>query len=294
MQPVRTASEHTGARRLLPCLLSLLLWQLPAAGSAQTVRGTVVEDGPRTPIRGASVELLRGADAAALGTVTDSSGAFVLRATRAGTYRVRLTHPSYATMTSDTLAIGPGESLVVELRMGRQAIPLEPLVVTAQGNARHGGFYQRQRQPGLGRFITRTDIDARPGAYQTTELLRGIPGVEIVPVRRGRGGAVTNMIMTRGGMGRCEPVVVLDGTPIRQFPDSGIDDFLKVDMIEGVEIYTSTAGAPPQFMTANNACGVVAFWTRTGGSDGEKLTLKRLLMAVGVAAGLVLLILLGN
>jgi hypothetical protein len=52
--------------------------------------------------------------------------------------------------------------------------------------------------------------------------------------------------------------------PVRQLPDSGVDDFIHPQMLEGVEIYPSMAGVPAQFQSLN-ACGVVAFWTRTDG-----------------------------
>lgn len=269
-------------------LLVLLLTAAPAVAEAQTLRGTVVEERDRAKIAGAALELITREGGTAGRTTSDSAGDFVLRASRAGVFRLHVSHPSYALVSTDSIALGPGENLAVELRMGRRAIPLEPLVVTARSQARSGGFYDRLRQPGFGRFITRADIEARPAAIRTTDLMRGVPGVEIVPVRRGRGGSTVNMIMTRGGAGRCEPTIVLDGAPIRQLPESGIDDFLKPAMLDGVEIYTSTAGAPPHLQVSSNSCGLIAFWTRTGTSEGGKPSWKKI--AAGAAAVVVMLL----
>lgn len=277
---------------LRAALMALLL--APATAHTQTVHGVVVENGTRDRIAAVSVELI-GRDGSTAGRAeTDSAGAFTVRARRGGVYTVRLAHPSFRALDSDTLEIGPGEVLQVQLRMGRDAIPLDPLIVTGQSNARLGGFYERLREPGFGRFVTRADIESRPAVQRVTELLRGMPGVEIVPVRRGRGGSTVAMIMTRGGAtGRCQPTIVLDGSPVRQFAESGVDDFLKADMIEGVEVYSSAAGAPAQFVEPGT-CGVVAFWTRTGGDEGEQMSLRRLLMAAGAVGLLLLLVLFGS
>ncbi len=273
-------------------VLTICLALFPEAARSQTVQGRVVEEASRTTVEGAMVELIGADGVPAAQALTDTAGVFSVRAGGAGVFQIRLSHPSFTTLSSDTIPLGPGEVVSVELRMGQRVIPLEPLVVTAQSHARLGGFYDRLRQPGFGRFLTRTDIDARRPVNRTTDLLRDQIGVEIVPVRV-RGGITGQMILTRSLMGRCQPTIVLDGAPLRQLPESGIDDFLKPDMLEGVEIYMSGATAPPHLTVASNACGVIVFWTRTGSGEGGELTLKRVLTALGLLAGLVVSILVG-
>lgn len=264
----------------LPAVAATLL--LPAALAGQTIRGSVVEDGTRAPVVGAVVELV---GASAVRARSDSVGGFVLEAPRRGRYGLRVSHPSYTSAGDVALEVGRGETLV-ELRLGRSAIPLEPLVVATRGGARLSGFYERMKQPGFGTFVGREEIELRMGTTRATDLLRNIAGVEIVPVKVGESdralapGPLQETIQTkslitlRGGTGRCMPAIFVDGMAVSQFNDSGVDDILKPEMLEGVEVYTSAAGIPPQFANGSH-CGAVAFWTRSDG--GAVFTWKRLL-----------------
>lgn len=247
-------------KRVRVLVLSGLLLA-PAAAQSQMIHGVVMEDSTREPITGASVELLGLNGNTSLRTQTGSGGAFLLRPRSAGRFIVRLTHPSYAAVDSDTLSVERDETIAIELRMARTAIPLEPLVVIARRHNRLAGFYDRLQRPGSGRFLTRADLEVRPGA-RATDLLRGMPGIEIVPVRRGLSAATVSLITMRGGSGRCSPTIYIDGIVAKQFVESGVDDFLTPEMLEGMEIYTSSAGAPSP-ISAQDSCGVVAFWTRS-------------------------------
>ena len=260
---------------------------LPAQG--QTVRGTVVEDSTRMPIKGATVELI-GANAVKAGTIlTDSAGGFLLRATTSGKYTLQLSHPSY-TASSDTISLATGEVLMLQLRMGRQAIPIAPLLVKSRGNARLGGFYDRMQRGGFGHYITRAEIEKRPGASRTTDLLQGVPGVELIPIRRGRGTPMANIISMRGAGRGCQPAIFINGAPMRQIGESGVDDFLTPSGIEAIEVYRSSAGTPAQFQYPNT-CGAVVFWTRTvGETDAEKFNWRRVALAGGVLAAIVLIV----
>lgn len=269
---------------LILVLAGLLL--APAAAPSQTIRGMVVEDGTRTPIPGARVQLLTPADSTVATAETDSAGAFLLSPRRSGSFVLRLRHLGYAPVDSVPLTMGPGERIEVEVRMGLTAIPLEPVVVTVRGNARLGGFYERLQRPGFGRFLTREDIEARRGANRASDLLRMMPGVEVVPAGGSLGSSRAQLITMRGGTGRCLATIYIDGMRVQQFADSGVDDFLTAEMLEGVEVYTGGATAPSPIHSMNS-CGVVAFWTRS--PAGGKWSWRKLAAGLG---GFVLLVLL--
>jgi hypothetical protein len=270
--------------------LSLVLIFFCGRATAQTVRGVVVEDSTRTPIHGATVELVAANLTKVATTLTDTAGAFVLRANAPGKYTLQLAHPSYASNGSDTIALGSGEVLMVQLRMGRQAIKLAPVVVTSRGNARVGGFYDRLQRGGFGTYITRADIDKRPGAHRATDLLQGVAGVELTPIRRGRGSSMANIISMRGSGRRCPPAIFINGAPMRQIGDSGVDDFLTPNSLEAIEVYRGAGGTPGEFQQPGT-CGAVVFWTRTGaGEDAEKFSWKRIAFAGGVVALIVLVV----
>jgi len=266
-------------------VVALLGAAAASQAQAQSIRGRVLDDSTRDPLAGVLVEA-RGAQVA---TDTDVTGTFLLRLPGEGLVRLRLTLPGYASLESDTIRVLEGLTATVLLHLKRTAIPIAPVVARADSR-RAGGFYERARQPGFGHFITRADIDTRPATSRTTDLLRGIPGIEILPVRRPRSASTINTLVMSGTLGRCQPSIYIDGSPVKQFPESGLDDFLKPDMLEGVEIYPRSFSAP-SFLTAPATCGVVAFWTRTGSGEGaQKWTLKRVLTAAGVATAMVVLL----
>ncbi|MGQ0813007.1 MAG: carboxypeptidase regulatory-like domain-containing protein, partial [Gemmatimonadota bacterium] len=217
-------------------LVAGALLVMPTVVRSQTINGVVLEDSSRLPISGATVQLLTVSRRLAAVTVTESNGGFLLRVPAPGKFVVQLLHPSYAALESDTFAVGAGEIVGIELRMGRVAIALAPLVVQARSDPHLGGFYERMaRGGGAGRFLTRKDIETR-ALDRATDVVRGTAGVQVVTARRGRiSGQPAQMITMNGPFGPCLPNVVVDGMPFRQLPEGGLDDVLKPEMLEGVE-----------------------------------------------------------
>lgn len=252
----------------------------------QVIRGTVIDDESRASVAGAEVELLTQREQERTRATTDSMGVFVLAAPRAGAYGLRVTHVSYASYEAAGVAIGATETVSLEIRLGQTAIPLEALRVTARRQTRITGFDERRQGAGFGRFLTREEIDSR-GAGRTTDLLRSMPGVTVTPVRRrGRGEPTGSMVTMRGA---CQPAIWLDGVPVAQYPESTLDDFLVPEVLEGVEVYPTAAGAPARFVTG--PCGVILLWTRQGDDvNGQPWQWKRVLLGLGSAAALFLLI----
>lgn len=278
-------------------LLVLALVLLPGSGLAQkreqggdkshpakqTLDGKVVEDSTHVPIAGASVTVLDTSGVALKGAVTDSAGAFQLAFDTAGVYRLRAEQPGYRTVTSDTVSVEKDEFVTVELRLARQAIPLEPLVVTARVDRRISAFYERVRNNGWGRYLTRADIEHRIG-QRPTELIRLMSGVRIISVTPCRNCRPEDVIYLRGsgpgGSNVCSPTVFIDGMEVKQDALSPINDVLLTDNLEGVEVYTDPGTEPPEFISTSSTCGVVAFWTRP--ATGQ-MSWKKLLLAVGIA-----------
>jgi hypothetical protein len=261
----------------LAALCALLL--VPLATQAQTVRGTVVDDDTGAAISAARVELFTQDREPLAATESDRAGVFELAPRRSGHFVVRVTHLGYAPIDSAHISLRAGESVTLEVRLGRTAIALEPLVVTARRGTAVVGFYERQRRGGLGRYITRDQIERRPAA-RASDLLRTLPGVYVESAQLGR----SSMITMRGGVGRCLPTIYIDGMPMRQYPESSVDDWIHASSLEGVEVYTSFASAPSP-LHASGACGVIAFWTRV--EDGSPWTWRRFAVAAGLA-GLIL------
>lgn len=214
--------------------------------------------------------------------MTDSLGRFTLPVPGPGTYGFRVRHPSYVPYDAENVEVGAEETVVVVVRLGRNVIPLDPLIVTARVRSDATGFEGRRAGGGFGTFLTREEIEAR-AAGRTTDLLRGLPGVTVRFVRWGVGPAIE----MRDGFGRCEPAIYVDGILAPQTQGSRVDDFLTPDRIEGVEVYTSFSTAPVQYIMGT--CGVILFWTRRGErGEGEPWHWKRVIIGLGAAVALIL------
>ena len=112
-----------------------------------------------------------------------------------------------------------------------------------------------------GRLFTKAEIE-RVGARGWMDAVRMTPGVTVVsvPVRRGATLFARRLAMLGGG-GRCTPAVFFNG--MRQIiTEYDWDEFLPVESVETMEVYTST-NAPLQYRSENGSCGSVLIWTRT-------------------------------
>ena len=278
-----------GARALPGLLLAAALWLTAADTSGQGLRGRVVDEAGLAPVAQAQLEVVSADGRWQGSTQSDSAGLFRIVVPRADVYRVSVTHVAYVPWTSDTLRVGTAEMLLVEVRLGRTAIPLQPIVITARGHPRLAEFDERRLGRTFGRFLTREEVEAR-GSNRTSELLRTMPGILVQGVtRRGRTGPTGNLIVMRGGVGTCLASIFIDGVSTRQYPESTIDDMLSPGQIEGVEVYTSASAAPARY-NEGTGCGVVLFWTRTGYDEEGRPWNWKLLAAAAAAVGLIFLV----
>jgi hypothetical protein len=235
--------------------LALLASAVPL--SAQTILGTLVDQQTGDPVSAGTMSLLTESDGQVDRAVTDSAGAFVLSAARAGAYRLRAEHAGYSAAVSPALELQAGDTVRVEFQISTQKVVLSPLVVKGEPrrlDAALRDFYDRARRNAFGTFITREDIETRH-PIRTTDLLRTIPGVQLLPARLGGGFAVR----MRGG---CAPGVYLDGIRVR-LAGMTIDDLVQPMDVEGIEVYRSGAEVPGEY-GIGSGCGAVLIWTRRG------------------------------
>jgi hypothetical protein len=284
MQIVR--GENTGVRGLAQVAGSLLflLFAPGESAGAQSLRGTVFDASTKEPIAGATIQVHLDRGSSPRRATTDSAGAFSLTMPAAGLYTLIATRIGYIQHRGDTVRIRDSESVRVQIELDRSVIPLRPVVVVERISWLPDGFEQR-RSAGFGRFLTRTDIEHRRGSH-TTDLLRGLPGLQLIPARRGRGPG--NVLVMRGPAGLCSPAVWIDGTPMAD-GSAVLDDLLNPSVLEAVEVYNSTSNAPIQYRTGN--CGVLLFWTKRGQTE-DRQRIKWWKLALGATAGIGLVFLL--
>jgi hypothetical protein len=266
----------TGAARaqLAAALLiaAALLW--PSAVQAQgnlvdgAIRGVVLDELTGQGVPGVRVEVLDHVERIRRSAETDATGAFALHGVRPGAFWLRASHPGYARTRTPRWQVGSGEILEVVIRLHPEAVLLAPLEVTAR--VRHASpvlarFYERLNRPVGGTLISRADIEARNPA-RVTDLLEGVPGVSIMAgaSRNDRFVSMSRALPGRGGVSGCPVQIFVDGVIANRRGDVSPDELIAPGALEGVEVYRGLSTIPPEFLTPQARCGIIAFWTRRG------------------------------
>jgi hypothetical protein len=255
-----------------------------ATARAQSFRGVVLDAATQSPIAGTIIQAGSDHGNQQRRTTTDSAGNFFLELPSPGLYTVVATRIGYLQHRGDTVRVKDSEAVGLRIELDRNVIPLRPVVVTERLSWLPEGFEQR-RSRGFGRFLTRTDIENRRG-YRTTDLLRGLPGIQLTSVGRGRGSGT--VLQMRGTGGLCSPAVWIDGNLLTDGGNS-LDMVLSPVVLEAVEVYNSTSNAPIQYRNGN--CGVLLFWTKRGPDENRTKT-KWWKLALGATAGVGLVLIL--
>ncbi|MGH7613967.1 MAG: carboxypeptidase regulatory-like domain-containing protein [Gemmatimonadales bacterium] len=189
-------------------------------------------------------------------TTSDSIGRFTHAGLAAGTYALEARAIGYA-MGSWMIELAEGDSLrhVFELELAEYDLPAVVTIGEAGPTDLSLREFERRRASGRGVFITREEIERRRPAT-LVDLLRNIPGVRTLCAR---GGCAVRMMRTPRG---CRPDILMDGFPatLSMQPDTRADDII------AVEVYRSVSETPGELLHADNRCGVIAIWTRTGQS----------------------------
>jgi hypothetical protein len=192
---------------------------------------------------------LRGATSAF--SVTDSIGAFRITRMPAGRYTLRL---AYAQQTAEDYQINlrAGGALELTVMLDARGVELAPIVVEAASQEYAlslAGFYSR-RGRGLGRFVTREDIDRR----QPANLSQMLAGSGII-MRCQR----TLCVPVRNAAGRRCPVsVFLDGVPVESYNI----DLIPPEDVLGLEVYRHGSDTPAEFSHFSAECGALVIWTK--------------------------------
>jgi hypothetical protein len=251
---------RTSRQQIAVSFFSAVVLALAAArpGAAQTVTGKLLDQYTNKPIPSATVTLVT-PDNAPVGPTakTGNDGSFSIRAPAPGIYRLRAELPGYIPAATPAIELGPNDRINITWRILAGVVQLRPVAIVSSSRRTAGrlsGFYDRAQRRGFGTFITREQIDQRRPFF-VSDLLRTIPGLQVVPSARGFG----NDVRTIEG---CRPAVFLDGS---HFPLMGesIDDIVTPEALEGVEVYTHAAEVPAQFQVpGGNTCGAIVLWTK--------------------------------
>ena len=264
--------------------LVLALTEAPAA--AQVLRGRVLDAVTGDGVPSAEVVLADSTGRVAGSALADSAGLFRIRLAAPGSYRLRAQGLGYHPLEVDSIGIGASEEVVVILRLGLDAVPLEGFEITGRSRFYQGRleeFYERMarnKRVGIGRFLVREEIEERPVTY-ATDLLYAFPSVSILGQNR--------LVVLRRQGRECVPLLYLDGVPINRRGGWSLDDFVHADEVEGIEFYAGYAQGPAEYHD-QTGCGVILVWTRRSLDDGRPFTWRRVL-AFAAAAVLLFVVL---
>jgi hypothetical protein len=246
---------------LASLVISHWMFPAPAAGQARAfaeIRG-LVRTPSEVPVPGAEVSVLGDS----LSALTDSDGRFVLKGVPPGVHVVRVRRIGYrAQYLAATLHAGEQQEVTIALTPGVYELP--ELAVTARlakpieyaWTTKYDEFFRR-KLVGLGRYISRQDIDKKAAAH-TVELLLGVPGVQVY---LGMPGVSPDGVRFSG----CKTgiSVWMDGWELRPVPGEGVGELLERILplqIEMIEVYTGPARMQAEHL--GNSCGTIAIWTR--------------------------------
>ncbi|MHB1328142.1 MAG: carboxypeptidase regulatory-like domain-containing protein [Gemmatimonadales bacterium] len=265
------------SRPRIAVLLPALLLCVATNGVAQSILAGSVRSGGR-PVRGADVRL----EPAGIHTTTDSLGRFLLGAKQAGVARLSVRAVGYYPASRNMLIVA-NDSTFVNFVLDAVAQQLDSITVEARaasGSGRMAPFEERRRA-GLGRFFTREMLAEREHATMA-DVLRMTTGLRLIArppdcgggysVATGRGGAIQAQEWMRCGPLRkpmesaCYFSIYLDGARywvpgMREPPDI---NQLRVNGIQGMEVYRGPAEMPVQYQGTGSPCGAVLLWTRDG------------------------------
>jgi hypothetical protein len=229
-----------------------------AHGQDGALRG-VVKDSAGVVIADADVAII------ALHQLTrsDAQGRFVLTKVPAGEHELSVRRIGY-TASKVKVTVTNAVNYSYDVVLSVQAAVIDGVNVTASEKRQRLGiedFYRRQARGMGGRFFTREDILTR-NARQTSDVLRGSPGVRFVRIAGGQGVRFPSSNMRRGD---CMPMIWLDG----QHANGMEVDHIPVTDIEAMEVYTGPATVPMQFSQQTStaiSCGAIVIWTRIPGT----------------------------
>jgi hypothetical protein len=253
-------SRYSGVvrRKLAFAGLFGLLATLPSAVSAQgTLRGVVVDSASRAPVAFADVTIL----ALHMVTRADSQGHFSLSRLPQGRIELSVRRLGFQPQRETIVLSGGGNDSVLVVLVAQPEI-LSAVAVSGGERRRRQmveDFYVR-RARGIGKFVTREDLEARHARLPTDVL--NLPGISLLRTRYG----ISVRFMTTSNVRRdCAPNLWIDGQRA-----AGMElDEIPVDDIEGIELYNGPSTTPAQFWQgnlSNSACGTIVVWSRVPGA----------------------------
>lgn len=248
-----------------------------ANATAQSVSGQVTEKSTGTPVRNANLVLLDQGGHPKAATVSDTAGWYVLRAAAPGTYRLTVSGPGLNPIQTQDIQLFADKQtnfdIVLSLgtpRLATVVVKGEKSVVNASAaNPHKYDEFLMRRKLGIGTFLTREQIEAKPTA-QTPSIFAQIPGLKVrqhgtswdirsqrCPAKLPGGGPGSEDMLADDPTQW--PILYIDGVHVRGL--ATLND-INPSQIEGIEVYQGAAQLPA--IAKGNACAAIFVWLKSG------------------------------
>ncbi len=186
-------------------------------------------------------------------TVTSMDGEFTLGNLPEGTHTLETRAVGFAPARQpvDIVRGSPGAA---EVELANIAITLDTMKVFAQRiyPSPFSGDFERRRRVGGGRFFDEKEIEQRRPTL-LTDLLRGIPGIRVVP-------SIWGGVDVAMSPGNCRPDLVIDGSRQINDPTFPLNTLVWANELRAVEVYTNPLKVPEEFKSGS-MCGAIVVWT---------------------------------
>src|SRR2546427_1012014 len=256
-----SAARRRRVSRVVWCaaLALLALAGIPGRGAAQgaapggSVAGRVTDE-RGTPVVGADVAIVGGAQSARTGT----NGSYVIENVRPGAHTVRARLIGYRGQTA-SVTVAAGQRATHDFSLAADPLNLEAVVVTGTETPR-----TKLETSNATTLLSAADI-TRAAPRSTTEALRYVPGFTRV---ESSGGEVNENYTMRGILGIEYVMFMEDGLPV--FPTMhtffmNADNLFRLD--ENIERMEVVRGAGSALFGSNTPGAIINLINKTGGPD---------------------------
>ena len=242
----------------LVCILfvCLAVSQLYAQSFRGDIVGHIVDGKTQEPLPIVNVQIV---EQPIYGTVTDTSGNFMIKGIEVGTYSLKITLIGYESIILTNIVVSTGRSTKVSIKLNEQAVQVGGVTVNAT-------YFSRTNElsPLSVNNYDRAEVKRQPGSVQDVQrVVQNLPGVA-------SSNDNMNELIVRGGS-PSENLTVLENMEIpsinhypNEFNSAGPINMINIDLVEDVQF--SAGGFPAQY--GNKTSSVMDITIREG--DREK------------------------
>ena len=231
----------------------------------QVIRGVVVDDDTQKPVANLPVRLLSDEGyALSERTRSDSTGEFVIRTKRIGSFRLEMGGDSIRPTQTPVVRLAAEEVVIVRLFVSATRLVPVPLGVSARAGPRTylltdiRGFDYRRSRGVTGVYFDKDSISRRsPRTF--AELLVGVEDVVLTGTPPADSIAMRTTL--RPPADRCTPAYLKDGARIPPTRADSTIRALDMNTVVAVEVHPDPRRASVVFEDVIGACGLIGIWT---------------------------------